>query len=364
MDAQISQPPVSLAPKQQSGIFAILALGCMGAFVAGFFLSDLLKKQTSTPPPVLSRASLTPTPSAGVAPTGLAMGEVDSLSFATGLHYFDDTVLAITTDTPRKIFIGSMVRVEDEPNMYIHNTRVSFFDGESWTRKTGSQQSQTSAITTNTLVSDWNIDIDATRVLRERVSGSAQIDTHSIQFFAPDLNNEMSVRSLPGYTKFMSQGNGTITIQGKKHAAKVLYTRIFSMNTADIQFYSEPVGVTTDWVAFWDTAGNFYHVDATSVAKPTAIYKSHTLGIHTTPSGAVSKTFSVQTTRDSAVPPEHYTIAIGSPIGSALTLTRKNAINKAPNGQYEWYLGEVEGSVSENGQTPRSGYGVVEYIHD
>lgn len=363
MDPEVA-PTKPSSPTQSSGILAILALGCVGAFVAGFFLSDLLKNQTGTPPSGITRTSPTPTPSPGVAPTGAAMGDVDSLSFATGLHYFDDTVLAITTDTPRKIFIGSMVRVEDETNRYIHNTRVSFFDGESWTRKTGSQQSQTSAITTNTLVSAWNIDIDATRVLRERVSGTAQIDANTIQFFAPDLNNEMSVRSLPGYTKFMSQGNGTITIQGKKYAAKILYTRIYSMNTADIQFYSEPIGVTTDWVAFWDTAGNFYHVDATAVAKPTAIYKSHTLGIHSSPSGAIFKTFSVQTTRDSNVPPNHYTINIRSPIASSLSLTRKNAINKAPNGSYDWYLGEVEGTVSQDGQTPRSGFGVVEYIHD
>lgn len=346
------------------GILAILALGCTGAFVAGFFLSDLLQKQTVAPPPVSTRTSPTPTISPGILPTGTAMEAVDSLSFATGLHYFDDTVLAITTDTPRKIFIGSMVRIEDEPNIYVHNTRVSFFDGESWTRKTGSQQSQTSEITTNSLVSSWNIDIDATRVLRERVSGTAQVDDHAVQFSAPDLHNEMSVRSLPGYTKFMSEGDGTITIQGKKHSAKVLYTRIYSMNTADIQFYSEPIGVTTDWVAFWDTAGNFYHVDATSVAKPTAIYSSHTLGIHSSPSGAVSKTFSVQTTRDSGVPPDQYTISIGSPIGSVLALKRKNAINKAPNGSYDWYLGEVEGTVSVQGQSALAGFGVVEYIHD
>ncbi len=363
MDPKVT-PPKPSPSTQNSGILAILALGCVGAFVAGFFLSDLLKNQTQSSPPVSTGTSPTPTMSQGVTQTGSGISAVDSLSFATGLHYFDDTVLAITTDTPRKIFIGSMVRVEDEPNMYVHNTRVSFFDGETWTRKTGSARSNTSAITTSALISAWNIDIDATRVLRERVSGKAQVDTHSIQFFAPDLQNEMSVRSLPGYTKFMSEGDGTITIQGKKHAAKVLYTRIYSMNTADIQFYSEPIGVTTDWVAFWDTAGNFYHVDATSVAKPTAIYKSHTLGIHLSPSGAVSKTFSVQTTRDTNIPPDKYSISIGNPIGSTLDLTRKNAINKAPNGAYDWYLGEVEGTVSHDGQTPLSGYGVVEYIHD
>jgi hypothetical protein len=201
-------------------------------------------------------------------------------------------------------------------------------------------------------------------MLKEQVKGIIVVGDNTISFTTNALANEMSVRSLPGYTKFMSEGNGQITINGEVHPAKVLYTRIFSMNTSDIQFYNEPIGVTTDWVAFWDTQGNFYHIDSSTVSKPTPIYKTHTLGIFKTVSGAISKSFSVTASRDSKTPPDAYTFSIQNPIMATLKLQRKSAINKAPNGEYAWYMGTVDGSVTLANGFPVNGYGVTEYIHD
>jgi hypothetical protein len=350
-------------PVSNGTIMAILALGCIGAFISGFFISDLYR-QTNTPTVLQQTPSPTPKKDGTQAtPTDVPSEAIEQLNFDTGNHYFDDTVLFITTDTPHQVLIGSMVRVEEDKK-YIYNTRVSFYDGTKWERKTGSQKTDTPKLITNDLVQDWSINIDATRLLKEQVKGTIQVGANSMKFQSSQLQNELGIRSLPGYTKFMSEGNGQLTINGISHPAKALYTRIYSMNTADIQFYNEPIGVTTDWIAFWDANGNFYHVDSTSVSKPTPIYKTHTLGILKTALGAVSKTFNINTTRDTNTPPDAYTVSLQYPIGATLSLQRKSSINKAPNGTYDWYMGTVEGSVTSSTSMGTSGYGVIEYIHD
>ncbi len=353
----VSKPPQS----NNATLFALLALGCIGAFISGFFISDLLKQTTTT-----SRPAISPTPVSGHAvatPTEMPMNAVDQLRFSAGNHYFDDTVLVITTDAPHQVVIGSMVRIQ-ENETFIHNTRVSLFDGTTWERKTLSKSADTPEILPNDLVTDWSIRIDATRMLKEQLKGTITVGDNTATFQANQLQNELGIRSLPGYTKFMSEGNGTLSINGTSHPAKVLYTRIYSMNTDDIQFYTEPIGVTTDWIAFWDSLGNFYHIDSSTVSKPTPIYKTHTLGILKTAMGAVTKTFSVHTIRDNNTPPDAYTITLQSPLDVTLQLSRKSALNKAPNGSYDWYLGTVEGTLTTASQKGATGYGVIEYIHD
>lgn len=46
------------------------------------------------------------------------------------------------------------------------------------------------------------------------------------------MENEIGIRSLPGYTKFMSEGDGTIIINGEPFESYVLYTRIYSSNSS------------------------------------------------------------------------------------------------------------------------------------
>ncbi len=329
-------------------IFIVLFAGYVTTFLSGIYFSRMLTPQTP-PLPV----TLTPTPTTTKPVT---------LHITPGKHYFDDTVLLLEKNEPYRTLIATVTRTQEDQK-FGQETRVSYFDGKTWTRKIHSDYTTSSEIQPSALISTWKTTIDSSRVLKEQTAGTGQIAGSLFSFQTGELHNEISMRSLPGYTKFMSEGMGTFVLDGTAHDAYVLYTRIYSLNADDIQFYTTPLGLTTDWVAFWDTKGNFYHIDSTNVDKPTPLYTTHQIGVKKSFDGAVTKTFKVNIQRDTDTPPTNYSIHLDSPIGDDLSFHRINSLNKAPNGSYAWYIGLVNGAVEKNG-TFVQGIGVAEYIKD
>lgn len=364
MDPTLPSAPTSSSQKNIV-LIILLVLGFVSTFAGGFFLSTFLASEQTTAPPL----SITPKPTSLITGTPIPTPAPDPdgqkmslMNFDVGKHYFDDTMLLITKTAPFYTFVATTTRTEGADS-YTQNTRSSFYNGTDWVRKTDTTKTNSPAILPDALVSSWQIAINSSRVLKEQSVGAFTIGQNNIGFSVGNLQNEMTIRSLPGYTKFMSEGNGTLTIDGTAYPAHALYTRIYSSNTKEIQFYNAPIGVTTDWLAFWDANGTFYHIDASDVAKPTDIYMTHQLGVVKHANGAVEKTFSVASTRDTENPPTKYTISLNTPERPSISFTRKTAINKAPDGAYSWFLGTGDGVVTTNGKQV-SGIGVVEYIHD
>lgn len=346
-------------------IAIVLVIGFLTTFASGYFLAQLLATEKNVTTGQTSQAKITPSPAFVTPYPIINTSQVvqDSTKFLPGKHYFDDTIMVLTKDRPQISLVATVTRAEQESN-YAQNTRVSYFDGTNWTRKSDSKTITDSTIVSNNLVKSWNTTIDPSRVLKQTAQGEITINNTSIRFWTSVLQNEIGIRSLPGYTKFMSEGTGTLTINGLEHQAYILYTRIYSLNATEIQFYNQPFGVTTDWIAFWDTQGNFYHVDATGVDKPTQTYQTHQLGIMEDTNGAVTKTFSLSINRDAKNPPTEYSVSMNSSIGATLRFNRIDANNKAPNGSFTWYMGNIEGSVQKNNGESLQGIGIVEYIHN
>lgn len=348
-------------------LILLIILGFVGAFGGGYFLKDLLKKENvtqniiqSSPMPSANSQSNSQKPIIQNEPSIIA----ETTKFLPGKHYFDDTIMAIAKDKPYYSLVATVTRQQQGSN-YAQNSRVSYFDGKSWVRKQDSKTIPDNNIVSNSLIKSWSTSIDQSRVLKETDNGEININNSTISFSSGLLQNEISIRSLPGYTKFISKGDGFLTINGIKYSAYILYTRIYSLNSSDIQFYNQPFGLTTDWLVFWDTDGNMYHVDATNVTNPTLIYQTHKLGVLEDKDGTVFKTFQVTVNRDSLIPPNKYTIGLGSSIDSVLDLNLLDSINKAPNDSYKWYMGHVTGTVQrgEGGQV-LNGVGLIEYIHN
>ena len=343
-------------------ILFVLIFGFVSTFIMGYFLANLMsmektvsnnKEETEIPEIVENKDDDYP--------------EIvqDSANFAPGKHYFNETIIFVSKNKPRINLVATVSTSKGDGDNFTQNMRVSFFDGEKWTRKSKSQNTKNSSITSNDLVRKWKVDIDPSRVLKQTLEGEVNVDKNEITFTSGTLSNEIGVRSLPGYTKFMSNGLGKMTVNGEILDAYVLYTHIYSLNSSEIQFYDNPFGLTTDWIAFWDSEDNFYHIDSTSVDKPTEIYQTHQIGIlEDSFLNSVTKTFSTSIIRDSETPPVDYRVRLDSPINASLNFKRVNSLNKAPNGSYVWYMGNIEGSVQrQNGKT-LDGVGLVEYIHN
>lgn len=347
-------------------IIVILIIGYILTFIGGFYFSSLVRveklsypeKVKNTPIPIPTITSTIKIVDQNIVDLNISQ---ESTKFLPGKFYFDDTIVLISKDKPYKALVATVTRNQKESN-YLQNTRVSYFNGESWSRKSSNKIINDSTIVSSDLVKKWDISVDPSRVLKENINGEITIDNSTLNFNTGLLTNEIVVRSLPGYTKFLSKGEGTLIINSINYPVYILYTRIYSLNASEIQFYDTPFGLLTDWLVFWDNEGNMYHADATSVDKPTPNYQTHQIGIKETLDGSVTRTFQLNINRDSTIPPAHYNVSFGTPIDDKLDFNRINSINKAPNNSFTWYMGTVEGQVTKaNGQNI-NGVGLIEYI--
>lgn len=331
-------------------VITLFTLSVIAAFTGGYFLKSLSSSEVINPPP-----AITPT----AEPTEIVQRPGTGTNIQSGKNYYDDTLLAITESSPHKILVATATRHEQDQGV-TQGSRVSYLDGGSWTRKTQSETNNDTAINTNNLIVGWDINIDPSKVLKQSVTGKITINQNNILFNTGTLSNNIGIRSLPGYTKFMSNGIGTLTINNNEQRSKILYTRIYSNNSNELQFYDSPFGLTTHWLAFWDQDGNFYHLDSTNVAVPTAKYQSHQLGVKVDNQGRVSKTFQVTIETSNENPPKSYKISFGTPIKQTIELKIGSSNNKAPGNTYSWFMSDVTGTVDGSS----SGYGAVEYIHN
>ncbi len=335
------------------GAIVCLIVGYVSSFGGGYHLGGLMHKNSSS-----SRVPIR-VPSQRGASTVQPGSE-----FVPGGYYLEDTIIAITQKEPRRALVASVGRRELQDG-YSQGTRTSYYDGNAWSRVTHVQQGQGSAIVSNDIVRRWDISVDDTKVLRQRVDATIVVDEHEIAVDTGQLRNEMPVRSLPGYTKFLSSSTGTITIGTQAEPAHILYERIYSLNADEIQFFDKPIGLTTDWLIFWAADGSVYHGDRTQVDRPTPIYQTHEVALWESAGGAVTTTFSLALSRDKQMPPIAYRIGLGAPINKTVSLRRVNNLDKDPGGQIDWHMGLVEGEVTTPGQTQGvKGVGLVEYIAD
>ncbi len=358
-------PPITAqttgySPQMKVAIVCGLIISFVFSFAGGYFLSNTLRQEHV----VLTTPSSTPLPSPPTIPdTDEPKGPITPLVQGKPQKYFLDTVFVVEKAIPHRTLIASVSRNETEQG-YLQNNRASYFDGTTWDRQVHALTTSDSSIAQDDIIKSWDLQIDSSRVLQEKVTGEISVHQNQIKFDSETLTNEIGMRSLPDYTKFMSEGSGTVTIGDTQVPAYILYTKIYTMDASKIQFYSDPMGVTTDWVAFWDKNGNFYHIDTTQVDKPSAIYQTHQISVWKSIVGAVTKSFHVDVTRDDNKLPEHITIKSREPIDRTLKLTRTSMIDKSIPNKYNWYMMTVEGSVTDSRENTIPGFGLFEYIRD
>lgn len=373
-------------PKKEDGaillvlIILLVLLSFVGFFVAGFYVAKhadqiplIANKEDGSKgsisekafKPVASESAQIATESAKKQIQIDTSGEniaQETTTIVPGKKYYEESVMMMTKTEPYITFIATVVRLEQDIG-FTQNTRISFYDGTGWKRDSESRHLNDSTIIGGKLINSWEVSIDPSRVLKEGTNGKAVIDNHEVVFRTGELRNEISMRSLPGYTKFMSKGDGFLSIDGKSYAVNEIYTKIYSLNSADIQFYSEPLPVTTDWIVFWDKDGNIYHLDMTDVPNPTPVYQSHTIGFRESNNSVIAKTMKAQVERDQNTPPQKYTVTFGSPVSETLRADLQNALNKSLRSDSPWYMGQIKGTITKEDGSTVEGVGIVEYIH-
>ena len=280
------------------------------------------------------------------------------MQFLPGKRYFSDSMGIITKNNPHQIIIVSVTRAEQVSD-YISYTTINFFNGSSWDRETLTSSSTRSDVANNTIVRNWSSNLDIQGQGRKSASVNLSLRNNNMTISANNFSEEISLVSLPDYTKFVYQGTGKIIINNVEQEAYIAYTRAYSLNAASLAFFNNPASYASKWMTTWDNMGNFYVIDTLSSAVASNPYQNYQIGAVQTEEGAItrSSTLSFNKNKNDS---GRFQVSVGK---NSIDLAFLTSYNKASiNEPYTWVLGPVDGTVqSSDDKTPYT-LGILEYL--
>ncbi len=341
-------------------IFACV-IGGIVLFFSGFFLRGTITPKSLPPPPTPTPVPTLPFSENSPTPTIFSEAPSSSIQFLPGKQFFEDTYVVVSKQKPHQSIILSIARIEQQRD-YIQYTKLNYFNGSEWIRKTVTSKLQKSSVTTNPLVRYWSEpSINQTREEKDLVNITVESD--DIRFGSQDLQNEISVQSLPGSTKFIYQGKGYILVEDERQDAYILYSKTYSFNAADLAFLSTPSQMTLDWVVFWDEDNTFYYVDSHSIPGSSSPIQNRRVGIVETNDRKVTRIYNITISQMQKKEILEYTAHFDDPIEEQLQLPYTFAINKSDSKKYSWILSLSEGIVVKREGRKVNGLGLFEFIH-
>ncbi|MFZ3301714.1 MAG: hypothetical protein WA152_03315 [Microgenomates group bacterium] len=273
-----------------------------------------------------------------------------------------DELILISKNKPHKILITSATRTSTDNELNNYTIKIFFFDGNKWTNQISEGKSkELEDIPSTVIIPEWNIISESSYVLEQEIDGNAKIDGAEISFQIPVIHNEMSIKSSPRYTKFMSASEGTLTINGIEYDSYALYNRFYSYNPPENLILGQDLtGLETEWLAFWDEDGNFYNIDDTTVNDKIRndSYKAHSLAIYKDTMERVQKSFNFKVNLDKN---KNYKVDIYDGINKEISVKKINSVNKSINQTDMWISGLATGTITE-GNKVKNGFGIYQQI--
>lgn len=353
------EPPKAPPPKNVligAGIVGVLVLVSLG-FLLGWMTKPSSVVVPPTPTPTLAQVkSVSPTP------TPFSEQPSATIDFLPGKQYFDDTFAVIEKDAPHRTLILSVSRIEQQRN-YVEYIRANYYTGQNWDRTSLTTTQPNSDIATNTLLKEWNDPAKQQSIADQNIA-TVTLQNEEVSFASNSLQDELSIQSQPGSTKFAYQGPGTIIINGDKNDAYVYRARTYSFNASDLAFLTKPETLTSDWMVFWDNEGNFYNLDSRQTQNTNSPIQQLNVGIREDSNHNILKSVQVDGSIGQVQNLQAYIANFSDPINERVELFINNAINKADKKSYLWVVDAGEGhSVRKEGRLVK-GVGIVEFIKE
>lgn len=324
-----------MSTKQYIAVVFIVVFSILGSFYSGFFLNQSIKK-------------------------GESVSSNDQIQKFTP-NLIDELIL-ITKDKPHRALITTATRTSTNSDLNNYTVRLFYFDGTRWTYEISEGKSnELERIPKTSIIPSWNIESESSYVLEQSIDGSATINDTSILFDIPLIHNEISIKSSPRYTKFMSASEGTLTLDGKTYDSYALYNRFYSYNPPENLILGPDItGLETEWLAFWDEDGNFYSIDDTTVNHKVRndSYKAHSLAVFKDVKNRIQKSLNITLVKNDQA---NYTVEISDEIDKKISIQKLNSVNKSINQKDIWLTGISTGTITGDDGV-KSGFGIYEQI--
>lgn len=356
--------PSASALKNPSVVAALWLISLCWVFLVGYFFRAILLPQPTTTLPSPSPSLASPIPSSSPATGNDQFIPFKNPSTGAGNVYFNDTFTVLAETTPPQLLVVTHTTSQNAPNSFTQQSRVSYFDGETWHRNVGGTTSSTADFVPNTTLTGFDMFQDKSRVLKQKAIVFAVVDGNSMQLDTDILENEITMRTEPTYTRFISDSTGEIAINGMPHRAKVMYSKWYSMDNSKLSFYSTEYGLKTHVLDFWADDGSVLHIDSTQVQNPNDIYSSHQIGIYKDAVGKIAKTFDLAIETDKNLVPQAWNMTVGLPVSLTFAGRTTTSLKRPEGEEYDWYRGLVEGQITLSSGQVIKGIGTFEYINE
>ncbi|MFZ5424373.1 MAG: hypothetical protein ACOZAO_01090 [Patescibacteria group bacterium] len=119
-------------------------------------------------------------------------------------------------------------------------------------------------------------DVDSLNQYVSSVKGSFFIQDTKFDINIPEIYTSMVIRAEKPFVKFggsTSKSDVFFSIDGELINSRAVLLKGYNTQIFDLDL--SEYGVQTDWLVFWDSSKNFYHLDKTSLTKPHPIYTAH-----------------------------------------------------------------------------------------
>lgn len=331
-------------------------------FLTGFLLRGFLS-------PVKQAAPITtPEPLPTNTPVLIQTPSEDSdkiIQYLPGKQFYEDSIIVVTKQIPHITLIVSAGRIEQEAQ-YQQYTKIQYYNRENSFRETLINSTANASITNNTIIRLWEPSQNSIFSKNNDAKISLKYKETALDIKINGFKSDISVRSLPGFTKFVSQGEGVLTINGEIFSANIAYTRSYSSNASYIKYLNTPEKLTGRWFVFWDTKGNFYYIDILATENKQNIYENYSKGIREDSAGNLTELLDVNfNTLKDATDFGPYEFIINKPLKQQIKFSFINSFNKSASQAYRWLLGIGEGVITNQEVKDKSslqGFGVLELI--
>lgn len=181
-------------------------------------------------------------------------------------------ILFVSKDEPHKLLFIDYYKAGK-----IIYGNAHYYDGSSWKQETVKSE------TVNVLP------INSTNQSAYKINGTVGIDATKIDFSAPEIYTDMTVRARVDFSKF---GGATETPSAKitigENSFDSYSALLVGFNSTEELVDWQSLGVKTDWLMLFDKDWNFYHLDNTVVDIFSPLYESHSFFAKSTNFGNVT----------------------------------------------------------------------------
>lgn len=199
-----------------------------------------------------------------------------------GKHFFADELIFVANDGEKDVIIHlDLNRKELEEGIYMHYywAQLAYSDlvSKDYVYFEDEHPQVSTQMNTQKLFTHFEAKNFEDLSSRENYSLAFTLGDYDVEVDLANLEGDFLIKNSLEYTKYISEGVATITVDGQRYEGRGLVSKIYSSDYSKYIFFDgyENIQNVTHNFMVWDAEGNFYALDLTEVMNDNPYYTSH-----------------------------------------------------------------------------------------